>query len=203
MAINDILSGLLTKLGLKMTEQEKIEKQIAIQEKNAYALEKELASFHVEIDEMERRIASLRDKANAAKTAAQRDAYMAELAPEVQKLKRHKEKRDITQDKLNTVNVVLHNLELRLKDETLKVPDTIEVGELIDDKKIALAEAEDRNREVANLDSTTYTKPQYEDTTAYDKPQVNNADLMAEVNELLKTFEPTTADETEKRSEDA
>ena len=155
---------LVTKLGLKKTELEKIEQEIETQEMAAYALEAELANWNDEIKMMVARIQKLKAEMDAAKTTIEQEARKANLEIEIKKLKQKKEVCDIKQSKLNAANVLLHNLKLK-RDHIVNPPaDNETIENSIADKEDLIEETKEMVQGISKLERTTYTRPQ-EDTT--------------------------------------
>ena len=199
MAINDFLSMLVTKLGLKKTELEKIEQEIETQEMAAYALEAELANWNDEIKMMVARIQKLKAEMDAAKTTIEQEARKANLEIEIKKLKQKKEVCDIKQSKLNAANVLLHNLKLK-RDHIVNPPaDNETIDNSTADKEDLIKETKEMVQGISKLERTTYTRPQEDTTTLFDplKPvSRTETRVQAEYDEIMKPAQPQGLDLT-------
>ena len=199
MAINDFLSWLVTKLGLKKTELKKIEQEIETQEMAAYALEAELANWNDEIKMMVARIQKLKAEMDAAKTTIEQDARKANLEIEINKLKRKKEEGDFKQRNLNAANVLLHNLKLK-RDHIVNPPaDNETIDNSTADKEDLIKETKEMDQGISKLERTTYTRPQEDTTTLFDplKPvSRTETRVQAEYDEIMKPAQPQGLDLT-------
>ena len=199
MAINDFLSMLVTKLGLKKTELEKIEQEIETQEMAVYALEAELANWNDEIKMMVARIQKLKAEMDAAKTTIEQEAHKANLEIEINKLKRKKEECDSKQSKLNAANVLLHNLKLK-RDHIVNPPaDNETIDNSTADKEDLIKETKEMVQGISKLERTTYTRPQEDTTTSLDplKPvSRTETRVQAEYDEIMKPAQPQGLDLT-------
>ena len=199
MAINDFLSWLVTKLGLKKTELEKIEQEIETQEMAAYALEAELANWNDEIKMMVARIQKLKAEMDAAKTTIEQEARKANLEIEINKLKRKKEEGDFKQRNLNAANVLLHNLKLK-RDHIVNPPaDNETIDNSTADKEDLIKETKEMDQGISKLERTTYTRPQEDTTTLFDplKPvSRTETRVQAEYDEIMKPAQPQGLDLT-------
>ena len=199
MAINDFLSWLVTKLGLKKTELKKIEQEIETQEMAAYALEAELANWNDEIKMMVARIQKLKAEMDAAKTTIEQEARKANLEIEINKLKRKKEEGDFKQRNLNAANVLLHNLKLK-RDHIVNPPaDNETIENSIADKEDLIEETKEMVQGISKLERTTYTRPQEDTTTLFDplKPvSRTETRVQAEYDEIMKPAQPQGLDLT-------
>lgn len=199
MAINDFLSWLVTKLGLKKTELKKIEQEIETQEMAAYALEAELANWNDEIKMMVARIQKLKAEMDAAKTTIEQEARKANLEIEINKLKRKKEEGDFKQRNLNAANVLLHNLKLK-RDHIVNPPaDNETIDNSTADKEDLIKETKEMDQGISKLERTTYTRPQEDTTTLFDplKPvSRTETRVQAEYDEIMKPAQPQGLDLT-------
>lgn len=148
MAINDFLSWLVIKLGLKQSREAKVKSAIEAHEKRLYQLEEEFKTFHVEVSEMDRKLKILKEQMEKTTSPDQKDIYAVQYELAQGDLERHQEKRDIAETDLMVEKEILHKLGIILKHLQAPPTDTDTIMDITDDVDDIIQAIEDQ-RELA------------------------------------------------------
>ena len=158
MAINDILSGLLVKTGLKKTELQKCESAIAAHEERIRDLFDELSERTAESGRLESRIRKLKGEYDLA-TPVSKPLLEAQIRSLVGDFKHLKELQDLVLRNIEKEKLLLQGR--RMEREHLRHPvDVGSVEEALETKEGMLDDLKDEDAELARLGRTSYVRDQ-------------------------------------------
>lgn len=156
MAINDILSGLLVKTGLKKTDLQKCEAAIAEHEERIKDLFDELAERTAESGRLESRIRKLKGEYDLA-TPASKPLLEAQIRSLMGDFKHLKELQDLVLRNIEKEKLLLQGR--RMERENLRHPvDVGAVEEVVETKEGILDDLKDEDAELARLGQTSYVR---------------------------------------------
>ncbi len=202
MAINDFLSGLLVKTGLKKTEVDKLKDEIAKHEDNIRTFNEKFSSHMVKIERIEGELTKLTAKYQAA-SGAIKETYAVQLKSLLKELKDTKETRDLLSRGMEQEKLLLRKQQQQL--EFIQQQSTAETLETtIDDHRDMLRTLREEDRLAHELGTVSYTNENADDTTsldaelqAYTQPAAND-----ELDQLLAAFAaPASAPEAKPTTE--
>jgi len=190
MAINDILSGLLVKTGLKKTDLQKCEEAIAEHEERIRDLFDELAERTAESGRLESRIRKLKGEYDLAAPVS-KPLLEAQIRSLMGDFKHLKELQDLVLRNIEKEKLLLQGR--RMERESLRHPvDVGVVEDAVEAKEGVLDGLKEEDAELARLGRTSYVredKPEGEAAGQADGP-AREAALNRDVEALLGTERP-------------
>ena len=156
MAINDILSGLLVKTGLKKTDLQKCEAVIAEHEERIKDLFDELADRTSESRFLEERIRKLKGEYDVAAPVS-KPLLEAQIRSLMGDFRHLKELQDLVLRNIEKEKLLLQGR--RMERENLRHPVSVEtVEEAVETKESILDDLKDEDAELARLEGTSYVR---------------------------------------------
>lgn len=183
MAMNDILSALLTRLGLKTSEKDLCERAIRLHEENLKDLHDRLQEQMDEVKSLETRLRKLKSDYDVA-TPASKTLYEAQIRSLMKDFERARERQRLTLRNIEKEKALLQNR--RLEAENLDHPTDVAAVEESEDRKDELLD--DLQEEDASLEALagkTYGCSSDEEETCETKTTRRDDDLSADVAAIL------------------
>lgn len=160
MAINDILSNLLTKTGLKKTDEQKCTAAIAALEEDIRNRYDELECKVDEARRLEGRIRQVKEQYDKA-TPASKKLLEAQLKSLMGDFRHLQERQGLTLRNIEKSKLLLQNKRIEL--ENLHHPaDVVAIEEAAETKDDILSELKREDREIASLKEKTYVREEEE-----------------------------------------
>ena len=202
MALNDFLSDLLIWLRLKKSEEQKLEEEIAKNERRIRELYDQMDRHIEEIETQTAQLKSMRAQYEKAGNAV-KEALALKIDSILKKIERSKEERVLISSEINKRNDIVRNQKILLDD--LRHPtQTDDIEELAGDKKDFLAGKKEEDSAVNRLNGTVYT-PDSADAAAAPKAEtaaVDYAKVDKELDVLLGNSDLPSADGEKTKNND-
>ena len=201
MAINDILSDALIRIGLKKSEQRKLEEAIEASEERIRTLYDRMEEHIRGIQELEAKLKALRKEYENSSNSVKEARAMA-LSPLMKKLKDSQEERELIVRSINLENDLLRNYKIELE-HLLHPSRQEEIMEAADNKSDIVADLRGEDKAVEKLNGIRHTSPVSE-TAAEDGKQTEKPDYDAldkELDALLGQDSPPDAETPSGNSE--
>lgn len=201
MAINDILSGLLVKAGLKKTDLQKCEAAIAEHEERIKDLFDELADRTAESKRLEERIRKLKGEYDVAAPVS-KPLLEAQIRSLMGDFKHLKELQDLVLRNIEKEKLLLQGR--RMERESLRRPvDVGAVEDAVETQKGILDDLKDEDAELMRLGQTSYVRDEKPDGEAVEQSDVHAREdaLNRDVEALLGTEQPDVSKEKQSEQE--
>lgn len=189
MAINDVISSILTKLGLKQTEMQKCESAIDELEEKIRNLYDQLNDRIDECKRLEGRIGKLKVQYDAA-NAATRQLLEEQIRSLLRECKHIKERQGLLLRNIEREKALKHACELKL--DNLRNPTDVDtVGEMAEDKREIVEDLKEEDKALAELARVKYEREAQPDDSIIDDPAANKAREEALNREIEALFGPS------------
>ena len=201
MAVNDFLSAALTRLGLKKSEERKLEGRIDDAERRIRELYDEMDRHIEAIETQTAQLKILRAQYEKAENAV-KEALALKIGTILKKIEKSKEERVLISRQINQQNDIVRNLKIVLDD--LRHPTrTDDIEELTDDKKDILVGRKEEDRAIDRLNEAVYVSDSADaDAASETASVVDYAKLDKELDALLGSSERPSADDETARTND-
>lgn len=199
MAVNDILSGLLVRMGLKKTEIQECEEAIAIHEERIKDINDQISGQMAKIEALECRLRQLKDAYDAA-ISASKPLHEAKLRSCMRDFRLEKELQALRMRNLDKEKLLLQNRLLEL--ENLRHPTAVgDIENVCDRKEELLQDLGEEDGELKGLEDASYEPanfaPDAQDVTETRKAQALERDLAALLGENEKPVGQTSEADVE------
>ena len=173
MAINDVISAVLTKFGLKQTEAQKCEAAIGELEEKIRNLYDQLNERIDESKRLEARISKLKAQYDIANSAT-RQLLEDQIRSLLRECKHIKERQGLLLRNIEREKAMKHACELKL--DNLRNPTDVDaVGEMAEDKREMVEDLKEEDKALAELAGIKYEREARQDESIIDNPAANKA----------------------------
>ena len=193
MSINDFLSALLIKLGLKKSEKRKTQDAIEECKKRIRDLNDEMNNLVDKIGDLESNLKEVRAKYDNAQNEVIKKNYALQLRSLLNKLEKYKQDNILTAEKIAKAEALLRSLEQML-DNMEHPTGQDDIEDMTDILRDIAKEKEDERRALKKMEAANASLTGSE-------PELDNEDLEAQLNAALGISAPAAAAETKPEAE--
>ena len=192
MAINDSLSKMLVSVGLKKSDIRRTKEEIERREMRVKELFDKMAGHIEQLRITEARLRELRGQYEKSSNAV-KNAYALQIRSVMKELNDSQESRELIAREIDKENTVLHNLRIILeKQENPVDPDAI--TDITEGKEEMLQEFEREDREMAELNRTTYAAETGDEQETRTGSEIDYDALEKELGAMLDNPDAPSAD---------
>ena len=192
MAINDSLSKMLVSVGLKKSDVRRTKEEIERREIRVKELFDKMAGHIEQLRITEARLRELRGQYEKSSNAV-KNAYALQIRSVMKELNDSQESRELIAREIDKENTVLHNLRIILeKQENPVDPDAI--TDITEGKEEMLQEFEREDREMAELNRTTYAAETGDEQETRTGSEIDYDALEKELGAMLDNPDAPSAD---------